>query len=212
MDVALIFGYWIGPNQQIVKLSDNSNECVTVAWGTLFVLWVIANDVIITPYCLLVFVLPLRKIMKVEKQQSRLRMEMYQSNSNNSQVNCDLSADVDSDEEKKNRPKLTLTSSTSTSKYIPKKNEFAVSNLVRKVIICNTIAMAQILVQCGLASNGWTGDISGNVLIFNISCITSIYVLRCYVQILNVYVWSTDYLFQCCFQYVLFVFSFRIII
>lgn len=131
MDIALIFGYWIAPNQQIVELSEN-NVCIPVSYGTLYVIWVLCNDAIITPYCLLAFVLPLRGIIKLEKKQ----MEMHRVNSNNSII-------IDT---------------TST------KDELSISNLVRKIIICNTIAMAQILVQCGLASNAWTGNISGIIM------------------------------------------------
>lgn len=127
VDIALIFAFWIAPNQQVVELSDNRKFCVPVSYGTLYVVWVLLNDIIITPYCLIAFVVPLLGIIRLEKQQLKEHMRVH-------------------------------------GNFKKNEHDLSMANLVRKIIICNTIAMLQILLQCGLASNGFTGNYAGNIL------------------------------------------------
>ena len=65
-DVFIILSVWVY-YPSIVPIHDGTS-CVIESYHWIYVFWVIGNDIIISLYCVLVFVWPLRKIISAERQ------------------------------------------------------------------------------------------------------------------------------------------------
>ena len=65
-DFLLVLSVWLY-EPQIVPIY-NGSTCIVSVYSLLFICWVLANDIIISIYCMVVFVLPLKKIIMADRE------------------------------------------------------------------------------------------------------------------------------------------------
>ena len=126
-DLLITLSVWVY-YPQIVPVHDGTS-CVIQSYSLLYVFWIILNDIIISLYCVVVFVWPLRRIIAAERAARDEEVIAVTIADNEKNVNVDNS-----------------------NKQKSKSTERSMEDFVKRVMFCSIVASLGIVVSCGISS------------------------------------------------------------